>query len=348
MRVEIRSQGTPSGWNAELLSRPGEGRYEQSTSWAEILRALDGSMPIYLRVTEAERTVASLLCFQAALWNPYKDRVNRNPVHWLSGRSRGSLRWLWGPTFFGEDEAENREALKLILENVEQIGREQKVFELRGYITPSRDATLVGMIGEEFVRLGYQQERGATLLVDLGVDEEQLWRTLKSSGRKAVNKARRQGVHVEEISSDKGFDEVWHASYEAFELAAGRRVYGKQWFRRVWERGYPDTHRYYVARAEDKEPLAVLGMTVFNTVAREFNSAMSPRAFTEGIPAQDILHWEMFLEAKALGCSVFDLAGVDPDRKNGKARGIRQFKEKWGGEYVEYQRYHKGLRTGWF
>jgi lipid II:glycine glycyltransferase (peptidoglycan interpeptide bridge formation enzyme) len=84
-------------------------------------------------------------------------------------------------------------------------------------------------------------------------------------------------------------------------------------------------------------------MYMFNGVATEIASALSPQAFTQKIPAQDILHWEMLLEAKKAGCHTFDMAGVNPNSSNPKEAGIRRFKEKWGGRYVEYQTFEKQL-----
>ena len=89
--------------------------------------------------------------------------------------------------------------------------------------------------------------------------------------------------------------------------------------------------------------LACLGMYIFNGVATEFASSISALAYEKKIPVQDILHWEMMLEAKRMGCHTFDMAGVNPSPQTPKEKGIRQFKEKWGGRYVEYNIYHKDM-----
>ena len=46
------------------------------------------------------------------------------------------------------------------------------------------------------------------------------------------------------------------------------------------------------------------------------------------------------------GCTLFDLAGVAPEPANQKEAGIRRFKEKWGGKYVEYSRFEKRTALG--
>lgn len=84
-------------------------------------------------------------------------------------------------------------------------------------------------------------------------------------------------------------------------------------------------------------------MYIFNGVATEIASGTMPLAYELKLPAQDLLHWEMMLEAKRLGAHTFDLAGVAPLPRNSKEEGIRRFKEKWGGRYVEYYTYRKGL-----
>jgi hypothetical protein len=147
-------------------------------------------------------------------------------------------------------------------------------------------------------------------------------------------------MRILEIESRQDFQERWMKPYRQFEQSAGREVHAPQWFESLWFRGHGETHRYFASLDENDQVMAVLGMTVYNGMAREFNSAMSPQAYAKRLPAQDLLHWEMILSAKALGCTTFNLSGVDPNPE-GKAVGIRQFKEKWGGEYKEAPRYGK-------
>jgi lipid II:glycine glycyltransferase (peptidoglycan interpeptide bridge formation enzyme) len=82
-------------------------------------------------------------------------------------------------------------------------------------------------------------------------------------------------------------------------------------------------------------------MYVFNGVATETASALTAHAYSQKIPAQDLLHWEMMLEAKRMGCHTFNLAGVSPNPIDPKSEGIRRFKEKWGGTFFEYTRFER-------
>lgn len=98
-----------------------------------------------------------------------------------------------------------------------------------------------------------------------------------------------------------------------------------------------------IAYDKKQTTMAVLGMLIFNGVAREIASAIIPEAYKQKIPAQDLLHWELLLEAKRLKCHTFDLAGVSPNPVSPKEKGIRRFKEKWGGQYIEYYTYKKNI-----
>ena len=42
---------------------------------------------------------------------------------------------------------------------------------------------------------------------------------------------------------------------------------------------------------------------------------------------------------------IYDFAGVSPNPESKKEEGIRFFKGKWGGEYVEYQCLLNGFGT---
>lgn len=340
MALEVHFDQAPSRWDEDLLALLGEVEIDQSSEWARLQQKLDQSLPIFLRVMQGGQPIASLLCFQALPWDHKKQMPQENLLYRLTGRARGSLLWHRGPTLHTANKTIARAALDQILHWLDDYAAERQLFEIDGRTAPPRNVDKGHIVANAIKAHGYTIRPWATLIVDLAVDEEIIWQNLKASGRKAVRKGQRMGVKVRQVSSEREFDELFYQPYAKFETLAGRSLYPYSRFKRIWDMGQ-ETHSYFAAFAEDGDVLAVLAMTLFNGVAREFNSAMSPRAFEESIPAQDVLHWEMFRKAKRMGAIQFNLAGLDPKAADGKARGIRQFKEKWGGQYYEFAKISK-------
>jgi lipid II:glycine glycyltransferase (peptidoglycan interpeptide bridge formation enzyme) len=202
-----------------------------------------------------------------------------------------------------------------------------------------------GPVRRTFEQHGYVMSLWGSYLVDLTQTEEQLWKGAKPAARKSTNRARSFNLKIVKINSIEQLRLNIYEPYETFERGAGRKSVPWANFKAIWDLDNENNYSFFYAESPELGVLAVLGMFNFNDVATEIASAISPIAFERKIPAQDLLHWEMMLAAKAAGCHTFDLAGVDPQAE-GKAAGIRRFKEKWGGRYVEYPVFKKVLRRG--
>lgn len=346
MELTVSIDSEPEDWDSIIQSIPKQASLYQSAIWAKINQELDQATPIFLYVEEGQEIVASLLCFHSLPWDRYRNKRKRSFLNYMLGRNRGSILWRRGPTIT-RDREKNIEALSLILEWLEKYAETHSLFEIRGMAAPHNALSNSNVLAEVFNSSGFQSREMATFLMDLTVGEEDLWRNLKRSARKSVKKAKRLGVSVEQIRSKADFENHFVTNYRNFEEAAGRKVYSISRFVTMWDKDDARSHKYFFAKADDGQVLAVLGMNIFNQIAIEVFSAMSQRTFAEKIPAQDLLHWEIMLDAKLQGCHIFDLAGVNPDPIDDKGKGIRRFKEKWGGEYVTYPRYWKVIHQNY-
>jgi lipid II:glycine glycyltransferase (peptidoglycan interpeptide bridge formation enzyme) len=190
-----------------------------------------------------------------------------------------------------------------------------------------------------FAQRGFLSSRWGTFLTDLTRDETSLWASIDHSGRKCVKKARTMGATVVRMNSFEDYVTRFYGPYCAVEIAAGRSPNPVSVSEAMWREDTERYYRYYIVASAEGETLATLGMYLFNSVATETASALTPLAYSQKIPAQDLLHWELMLEAKRSGCHTFDLAGVSPDPTDAKSEGIRRFKQKWGGVYSEYSRF---------
>lgn len=337
-----RSGEPPADWETWLAAAGREAGFCQSGLWARILRGVDEAEPVWLTAQGPGGAPAGrLLC---VVQRPF-DRALRRRLTVLEALRRASptvLHWLDGPVV--PDPREAAPVIGALLDAAEALARNRGVHRISGSSGPHTGAALAdAAVREEFLRRGYRATPWATLLADLSPDEEAMFKAVDHSVRKAVKKCERSGVRVREVQGLDDFTRSYYEPYRAAEEAHGRAVnppyVAEVSFREDTERRY----RYFVAETAEGEVLATLGMYLFNGVATEVASLLTAAAYERKLPAQDLLHWEMFRAAKAAGCHTFDLAGVAPNPANPKEAGIRHFKEKWGGRYVGYETWDKPL-----
>jgi len=331
-------------WDEKLYSVGSEAGFCQSSCWARIIGKVDNARTIFLEVYNNNEMVLSLLLFHKIPWDREKQFTKKGIYEFLSGSYKGWLTWMDGPVIYTSDKLEVLESLRLILNWIDNYSKENHLYKIISLGFPSASKwTFNKDIQYLFHEFGYISELKATYLIDLLPAEKEIWSNLKNAARKSIKKARNLGCKVIKIKSLEEFRKKYYDQYVSMENSFGRKT--NPWVSEEiqWKEGEQDYYHYYVAQSNEGEIVATLGMYIFNGMATEIASSMSKKAFEKKIPAQDLLHWEMILEAKNYRCHSFNLAGISINPKNHKELGIKQFKEKWGGVYTEYYIYHKAF-----
>lgn len=332
LSVVVASQ-PPTDWDQALLSAGEEASFYQSRCQAEAVHCLDGAEVAYFRVVDGEATVAQAL-FEK---------------HWFFDRARQRrgfflpfLSCTHGPTILDHSRAE--EILRALLGSLRGWALRRGVLwiQLNGFCPLGRyaaDESMIQVLGS----FGFRTGSWATLAVDLRKPEDELWGDLSRAARKSVNKCRRLGIEVVCMESYDEFQAHFWSPYVRAEEHSGRTGFD-------YPRAYWDIARrhatFYVARGDDGQTLAALGLLTYNGVAKEISSAIMPEALERKIPAQDLLHWELLVASKSRSCHTFDLGGFNPEPKSAKEEGIRRFKEKWGGARLDYATYERNVLPG--
>jgi hypothetical protein len=346
MRVLFQETVAPKDWDVRLIAAGQAAGLCQTTFWARVIERVDHAQPIFVEVCSDRSTlpVLSLLLFRKLAWDRHRQR--RDFVAAISTGWSNWLEWIDGPVVHSASDSDVIDAFETLLEWVCERARIDRLSGIRalGIAHTSHwagDRRLEAL----FASRGFVPSRWGTFLSDLTRDESVLWRSIDHGARKSVNKARAMGARVVPITSFEEYATRFDAPYRTVEIAAGRSPNPKSVAETMWREDRDGYYRYYIAASPEGETLATLGMYMFNGVATETSSALTAQAYSQKIPAQDLLHWEMMLEAKRAGCHTFDLAGVSPSPADSKGEGIRRFKQKWGGVYSEYNRFDLG-QTG--
>jgi Acetyltransferase (GNAT) domain len=331
LRVTLSGE-PPVGWDASIVEKGG---LLQSTYWGSLMVALGRGHPIYLQAFDGAKPVASLL----AIHLKEKGGGTARRLAMALTLSGGRIEFGDGPVI--HDAARAGEAVAALLDALMDHAGKNRIRLVRANGLSAASGLAGGAdLAAAFAVRGFSASRWGTFLVDLTPDEEALLMSLDHAARKGVRKAAREGVRTERLTEWEDYREKFLLPYHSWtrpgEDAAAFLAEAKA----IWDHpGHHDHYEYHAAIADECAVLAVLGMYCFADVATEITSGISPLAIERKLPAQDLLHWEMFRAARARGCRTFDLAGVSPDPQNGKEENIRRFKKKWGGAYTEFDRF---------
>lgn len=323
------SNKVPIGWDEGLRKREVDVGICQSRYWAEVIRILDKATPYYYQIKDSGDSVLA----QALILKRYSyDRDRQRKLFPLP-----YLECLDGPVVFDHDRA--RESIQLILKHVLRVAKRNVATHV--HLTPSHVSRYASdeKMADVCREFGFEAKKWATYLVDLRKEEEELFKLISHAARKCIKKCQREGLKVVLLKSYEEFEERYWQPYVKSEAYFGRKANRAR--KELWDEDKENYYHYYIAEDQHGETLAVLGMYIFNGIATEIASGLMPQAYEQKIPAQDLIHWEMILEAKRLGAHTFDLAGANPSPQTPKEEGIKRFKEKWGGRYVEYYAYRK-------
>jgi len=326
----------PPDWDASLAVAGSEAGLLQSSFWGSLMAALGRGHPLYLTVRDGEKVVAMLLAIHSNRSVAGKGRALR-VLTTLVGMGR--IEFSDGPVIL--DGSMACAAVDALLEWLSRYARRQGVRIIRSSgLSPSSPLAGDGQLAAAYTARGYETTPWATYLVDLRLDEEALFMSLDHAARKGIKKAGREGVHVRALTDWDDYRNSFLLPYLGWTRGAEAHDEDLATAGRIWEHpGHHELYCYYVAEANDGTVLAALGMYLFNGVATEITSGVAPAAIERKLPAQYLLHWEMFLEARRAGCHTFNLAGVAPQPASPKEENIRRFKKKWGGRHVQFDRF---------
>ncbi len=321
--TEIETQSEP-GWDASIAAGTcGLLTLYHTTAWAERMRDLLGYQPLFITVAEGGTPILRLL---ALVCRPQSIRGFGNiarhvvPAAWR-GRI-GSLMWYGEPVVVGEASQEHYRDLALSLD---REARRRWLRVSAGNWPTAHEVELTA---------GWTTRRWGTLQVDLTRSKENLLVAVKSSARKAVRRAEREGIEVRRVAS---LDQL--RSYYSFATRCARRydkrMHGFEDFQSMWEHIRPNGWFETFVAEHEGEMIAGLSVWGHGDSIGELGSFQSERSFADKLYGPDLIKWEILQWGHDQGLRQLDLGGVNP-APEGKEVGIRQFKEKWGGVYYEY------------
>lgn len=186
-----------------------------------------------------------------------------------------------------------------------------------------------------FESCGFRYEPHLNIIVDLTKTEEELWEEVNSKRRNEIRKAIKEGVTFELDQSLTALKDCYNILKEVYSRAKLPLPHFSHFFDLFSQSDNKSGLRICTAKFEGKIIGCMLVLVYKETVFDYF--AGSPEEYYCKCP-NDLIPWEVFKWAKKSGYKKFDFGGAgNPDIPY----GVRDYKKKFGGVFVNYGRYER-------
>jgi len=296
----------PSAWDAFVEAAP-TGAYTQLSAWAEVKRP---------NGWRSERVVAAAPNADGAIAGMQLLIRDLRPTPWRIGYGpRGPI-----------GEVGDVAAVKAFTDELRDVARRERLVHVLVDPEVEDDHPLVGHLAAAGWRPAPGVQTGRTRLIDLARPEDELWSDLRSKWRQYVNKARRDGVVVEDVGA-AGLPEFYRIYVDTARRAGfihrARSAYDDVF--RAYDAG--GRARLLFARLDDGTPVATLMLLACGgRVIEPYGGMTEAGAATR---ANYLLKWEAIRSSRERGFAVYDMWGLSHP-------GIEQFKAGFGGREVTY------------
>jgi lipid II:glycine glycyltransferase (peptidoglycan interpeptide bridge formation enzyme) len=299
-------------WNA-FVERAPYHAFPQLWEWGEV-RALGGWRPVRLAIgTDRDHPIAGaqLLLRRVPLVGWSLAYVPRGPI--------GEL-----------DDPEVRTAL---LRALRALGREERIATVRADPEARIGTPYGAALLEPPWRVAPKVQPPTTRVLDLTPGEGALKGALKRKHRQYVNKAERAGIEIERFDGSAPPEVIGPALADfnrIYRLTADRAGFVAReafYYERVWSIFAPTGRVRLSFAVRDGERIATLFHFTCGERAVESYGGMTDAG--ADARANYLLKWAAIADFAGEGFRVYDMWGL-------ATGGIRQFKEGFGGEEIEY------------
>lgn len=230
---------------------------------------------------------------------------------------------IGGPLAQGDDGM----ILRSILQAYEKLARKKAVYSQYRNLWDTGDVSTI------FREVGCSYEPHLNILVDLGKPEETLWREVHSKRRNEIRRASKEGTTVRELTTDAEVAKAYpilHEVYQEARLPLADISLFRQAFRVLGAKGMV---RFFGA-FNDGELIGVMCVLSYRDVLYDWYAGSFIRSRSKY--PNDLLPWEVFKWGKLNGYKTFDFGGAG---RLDEEYGVRDYKKKFGGDFVSYGRY---------
>ena len=325
-KLNISEQVDQKEWNNALLQNKNSMTY-QTFNWQMVFNKVYDSKPIFISVIDSNGKIVGQLAGVVQRKWFWRDA---NVLSKIIGNKLGLgalFHWFYGPIIHDKDNQD--EITSLILSAIEEISAKNRVVMIRGISPPlEQDLSFTS-----FKKHGFELKDGATFIVDLTVGIDKLYNSLKKDTRYYIRQSEKLGLEFEVAKSRDSLYEFKDLKLNTFKQE-GRRSDGnpKKFFDTHWDLlDKEGLEQLFVTRKNGENMGGILTL-IFQKHVIQHALANSPKMDLAGT----FLTWNTIKWAIKNNYHTFDFAGVDPNPKTKKEKGIYYYASKWGGKLYHY------------
>lgn len=286
------------------------GNFFQSVNAFLFFQSVDNYEPILIVASEDEGIVGSLLAVVIKEGKGLKTLFSRRAI-------------VWGGPLVKDDDPE---ILFKILEKFNEISKQNAIYsQFRNFYDMKKFLNA-------FIEQGWVFEEHLNIIVDLSKSEDDLWNEMDSKGRNKIRRAENEGtcfkVLENRIELDVTYD-ILKEIYNRTKLPFPQ----KNFFEKAYDILAPDNFNIFLALNRDKI-IGTMYVLCFKDILYDWYAG-SYEPFYKKYP-NDLIPWKVFLWGRENGFKKFDFGGAG---KPGIPYGVRDYKKKFGGEFVNYGRF---------
>ncbi len=288
------------------------GNFFQSTKAFLFFKAVDNYEPVLIVALDGEEIVGSLISIVI--------REGKGLKGYFSSRCI-----VWGGPLVKD---ENPEVYSIILSKLNEIAHKKAIY------SQFRNFFALNSIKENFNKQGWLFEEHLNIIVDLSKSDDVLWKEVHSKRRNEIRRAEKEGTSFKVLGNRDELDITYHILKEVYDRAK-LPLPGIKFFETAYDILAPDHFKIFLA-INQKKIIGIMYVLCFKGIMYDWYAG-SYKAYYKKYP-NDLIPWKAFLWGQNNGFNKFDFGGAG---KPGIPYGVRDYKKKFGGDFVNYGRFEK-------
>lgn len=269
--------------------------------------------PTYITAYDDDCLVGALLSFRQV-------QINRPILSFLSSRNI-----IWGgPLVLNGD-----------LSIYEGLYKEYEKIRPRALYTQIRNLYDVTIFKEFMSSIGFNYEEHLDIIINLEKTEERLWAEIDTKRRNSIRKAVKEGTIFEMKNDKETLIECYEILKEVYTRAKLPIPEINHFLALLTNSSQQDGLKIFIAKFDNIIIGCMLCLTYENTIFDYYAGAYS--SYYHKCP-NDLIPWEVLKLAKNMGYTRFVFGGAG---KPNIPYGVREYKKKFGGEFVNFGRFEK-------
>jgi lipid II:glycine glycyltransferase (peptidoglycan interpeptide bridge formation enzyme) len=244
-----------------------------------------------------------------------------------------------GPVLFEKLDERFLQSLKETLSCIEK--KEKAVFTRFDFFPVVADQKI---FHKYFNQPSAYAERGSYFqpkvdwVIDLSKDEEALLGNMMKDGRYSINLASRKGTTAEMVAGDdmQEYFDIFYGLMQETAKRDGFRLHPEEYYRNIFgTAGNGNADIALFIAENNKKVLSAHLIAYFGRTAFDLYGGSS--GDSRELMPNYALQWQAIRKSKLKGCLLYNFGAVEADGgRSGKFGGISLFKQKFGGEILNY------------